>query len=671
MKKRFVKLKILISMISVALLCCVLVMLISVYAYGENVQRFLFESAENKKDSIQLWISNIMENAHGAAADLSIRSDFKDAIINKNTEVLSNLTNPIASREAYDYGIVTDHNGNVLFRTYDVEYAAGNLMHLDQIILALEGTADSSVTRSERGSLIISSVVPVYGATDNIIGTVAFGRTLDDIHLAYMLKLLTDCEITIFDGSAKISSTMHFSSIELLPDNIRDEIINDVLINGLTFRDELQFVNISILSIIYPLYGTTGDIEGMMLIGLNSDRVFNEVRSFALRCSLITLLILAVMVLLSFIISGNIDKQFTTMINDMTHRETLLEAVNHASVILLEIDETDEIKDPLVSSMVVLGNAMSCDHVHLWQANTTEDDCTRFVRNYSWVSDYAKSRTKAPKSITIVNDFNKLDWMNKFLSGEYISGIISEMPQNYQEHLEPLHTKSITMIPVFLENQFWGMFSIDFINKEAVFQENEVAIFRSVSLMMANIVRRHDLQSENLKVYTDALTGIHNRRFFDKSMRRIISSLSRTGGELSLMMIDIDYFKKYNDTYGHGPGDECLIKVAEILTDSVQRVDDFVARYGGEEFVAVLPNTDKGGAIAVAEKMLENVKTAGIEHKASEVAKHVTFSIGITTGIVNQHHTIESFLQSADNFLYESKNDGRNRYTHGEMDDKA
>jgi len=227
--------------------------------------------------------------------------------------------------------------------------------------------------------------------------------------------------------------------------------------------------------------------------------------------------------------------------------------------------------------------------------------------------------------------------------------------------------KSITMVPVFLENQFWGMFSIDFLNKETVFQEDEVAIFRSVSLMMANIVRRYELQSENLKVYTDALTGINNRRFFDKSMGRIISSLSRTGSELSLMMIDIDYFKKYNDTYGHGAGDECLIKVAEILSESVLRVDDFVARYGGEEFVAVLPSTDKNGAIAIAEKMLEKIRTANIEHKASEIAGYVTFSIGISTGVVTQHHTSENFLKTADFFLYQSKNEGRNRYTIGEL----
>ena len=670
MKKRLVKLKILVSIIGVALISCVLVLLVLSLAYRDNVQRFIYENIDHKKSSIQLWISNTMESALVAASNLSNSIEFIDAIKSKNINSITDYAESVKYKDILDYGLITDGEGNILLRTHDVENIGGNASEFEQVRLALDGEINSSITRGEGNTLRISSVVPVFDNDDVIVGTVTFGRSLDNILLSHTLKSLTDSDITIFDGIERLSSTLHFSSLYLLTDEIRNEIVQEVLQEGNEFKGELHLVNINVISVIYPLYGTSGDIEGMLLVGVTSDKVFTEVFNFTFRGSIVAAILLVLVIFLAIKISGSIDKKFTSMQETMMHREKLLEAVNRASILLLEIDETDEIKDPLVSSMVIIGNSMSCDHVHLWQAKTDENNSFRFVRNFSWVSDYAKSRTKAPKTITITNDSSKLDWMEKFLKGEYISGIISEMPQNYQDHLKPLHTKSITMIPVFLENQFWGMFTIDFINKETVFQESEVAIFRSISLMMANIVRRHDLQNENLKVYTDALTGIHNRRFFDKSMGRIISSLSRSGGELSLMMIDIDYFKKYNDTYGHGPGDECLIKVAGVLSDSVQRVDDFVARYGGEEFVAVLPNTGKEGAIAVAEKMLENIREANIEHKASEVSSHVTFSIGVTTGIVTQFHTIDNFLLSADDFLYKSKNDGRNRYTHGEIPEK-
>jgi len=169
------------------------------------------------------------------------------------------------------------------------------------------------------------------------------------------------------------------------------------------------------------------------------------------------------------------------------------------------------------------------------------------------------------------------------------------------------------------------------------------------------------LKDENKKVFYDALTGIYNRRFYDEAVQRVLNSLSRSNGLLSLMMIDIDCFKKYNDTYGHSAGDDCLKNVADILTKSV-RPDDFMARYGGEEFVAVLPNTDETGARTVAERLLQNIRERAIPHEASEAATFVTISIGITTGIVQSTHSADDFVKQADMMLYKSKQEGRNRY---------
>ncbi|MCL1819853.1 MAG: GGDEF domain-containing protein [Oscillospiraceae bacterium] len=171
---------------------------------------------------------------------------------------------------------------------------------------------------------------------------------------------------------------------------------------------------------------------------------------------------------------------------------------------------------------------------------------------------------------------------------------------------------------------------------------------------------KHDLLD---KVHFDALTGIYNRRFMEDSLKRIIKSLARSGGILSLMMIDIDYFKKYNDTYGHSDGDVCLKAVAETLKGSLFRADDFVARYGGEEFSVVLPDTDESGARMIAEKILENVRTRSIPHEKNEVAGHVTVSIGITTSDVEHGHSWGEYIKQADKALYQSKQNGRNRYT--------
>jgi len=161
----------------------------------------------------------------------------------------------------------------------------------------------------------------------------------------------------------------------------------------------------------------------------------------------------------------------------------------------------------------------------------------------------------------------------------------------------------------------------------------------------------------------DPLTGVYNRRFLDGNMKVLIKTLSRTGGKLSLLMIDIDFFKKYNDTYGHEMGDKCLQEVSNALNKSITREEDFLARYGGEEFVVVLPNTDESGAALIAEKLLKNVIDCKIINKNNDASPYVTISIGGTTGAVKYSHNESDYIKPADTALYRSKQNGRNRYT--------
>ena len=165
------------------------------------------------------------------------------------------------------------------------------------------------------------------------------------------------------------------------------------------------------------------------------------------------------------------------------------------------------------------------------------------------------------------------------------------------------------------------------------------------------------------KVHLDELTGIYNRRYMEESLRRYIKTLSRSDGILSIMMIDIDFFKKYNDAYGHSDGDICLRDIAQTLTGCVTREDDFVARYGGEEFAVILPHTDENGAHLTANRILEAVRARDIEHRQSSVAEHVTVSIGVTTVKAKHTHNPNDYIKRADKALYTSKHEGRDRYT--------
>ncbi|MFP7754746.1 diguanylate cyclase domain-containing protein [Thermodesulfobacteriota bacterium B35] len=159
----------------------------------------------------------------------------------------------------------------------------------------------------------------------------------------------------------------------------------------------------------------------------------------------------------------------------------------------------------------------------------------------------------------------------------------------------------------------------------------------------------------------DGLTGVPNRRRFDQLLHKEWQRAIRHGASISIIMLDIDFFKLFNDTYGHQGGDECLQQVARTLERSVQRETDMVARYGGEEFAAILPETGVRGALAVAEAMRANVEALKIPHENSKITDHVTISVGVATTVPERGSRPEDLIATADEALYEAKNNGRNR----------
>lgn len=178
--------------------------------------------------------------------------------------------------------------------------------------------------------------------------------------------------------------------------------------------------------------------------------------------------------------------------------------------------------------------------------------------------------------------------------------------------------------------------------------------------------RRGDLL-ERL-AYIDSLTGISNRRGFSTRFDSEWRRASRTATCLSVIMIDIDNFKEYNDRYGHQAGDECLIDVARALSDTLHRATDFIARYGGEEFVALLAATSAKGAKTVAETMRTNITALAIEHAASPVSKHVTVSLGTATIVPGQKISPHTLLEAADRSMYGAKQNGRNQTKSVDLD---
>ncbi len=158
----------------------------------------------------------------------------------------------------------------------------------------------------------------------------------------------------------------------------------------------------------------------------------------------------------------------------------------------------------------------------------------------------------------------------------------------------------------------------------------------------------------------DGLTGIANRRTFDETLDKEWRRALRSRNHISLLIMDIDYFKKYNDSYGHQAGDRCLQKVANTFKEPLKRPGDLVARYGGEEFSVILPVTEEEGASGIAETMRKNIESLRILHEKSEAGEFVTISVGIATVIPQQDMTHASLIEMADKALYKAKESGRN-----------
>ncbi len=167
----------------------------------------------------------------------------------------------------------------------------------------------------------------------------------------------------------------------------------------------------------------------------------------------------------------------------------------------------------------------------------------------------------------------------------------------------------------------------------------------------------------------DGLTGIANRRSFDDTLQREWRHAIRRSRALSLLIVDVDQFKQFNDGYGHQAGDECLKMVAQILEQQIRRSTDLVARYGGEEFAVILPDTDAEGALCVAEKMREAVIALQIEHRYSSVEPELTVSIGTASACPSRGEEAGymSILHYADQALYKAKRGGRNRVVQHEL----
>lgn len=233
-----------------------------------------------------------------------------------------------------------------------------------------------------------------------------------------------------------------------------------------------------------------------------------------------------------------------------------------------------------------------------------------------------------------------------------------------------LERRGLVLLCMFLIFMAGVVASIRRMNKTLT--QNMALQYKNLQMVDTLSESNQQLQNANEKLKTlsleDTLTELHNRRYFEIQLEIEWRRDSREQKILTLMIIDIDYFKLYNDTYGHAEGDECLKSVAQVLKSCLHRTTDIIARIGGEEFVVMLPNINTKGALKLAKQMQHQLDLSGLVHATSPLGDNVTVSIGVASVIPGESATALSLFKAADKALYKAKSKGRNQVVVGEME---
>jgi len=415
-------------------------------------------------------------------------------------------------------------------------------------------------------------------------------------------------------------------------------------------EDEAAFLATrGVMSILIVPVFTEGDLWGVVTFHDNrNEREFDEgcvalLRSTARLCA-------------STIIREEKTKSLDQAMEALERREMMTSALNTASIIFLSESE-EKLGEMMHKGVSAIADVAEIDTLVLYRSHAVLDNPC-ISQAYRW------SRTEGGTT-ELMEDFANIplakvapNWGTYFPMCNSVNSPTALLRDPEGSILRRFGILSVVVIPLTINNTFWGFALFGNTRRECQYEDEVVEMLRSAAFLFANAFIRAEVDY-------DALTGIYNRQFFDRGMKGIMRQHSRSEDTLSLMVVDIDSFKQYNDTYGHIEGDRCIKAVARALAQCLKREDDFVARYGGDEFVVVLPNTPEYGARMLADKMLGEVRNCKLPHAKSQAADHVTISVGVTTGKVSCTDKADDFVRKADEMLYKSKKDGRNRYSFG------
>lgn len=367
---------------------------------------------------------------------------------------------------------------------------------------------------------------------------------------------------------------------------------------------------------------------------------------------------------------------------ELIHKQDrFFQGVSKAMNLLLTMPKYEK---SIYETLSILGNMIDANRVCIFENQYGGEDGPVMNLRFEWVGEMIESQLNNPffKNFSYQkNGFTR--WYDELSRGYMINNVVKECPKNERELLERNEVQSLLVVPILIHGSYWGFISFEDCIKARRWSKNERMIMSVAASAIGGAIdrkqRETDLEkalfekqaseqklketNEILKHYTsiDGLTGIANRRYFDEKLKEEWDKAVTYKYALSLIMLDIDFFKKYNDTYGHLEGDECLKQVAGALDTLVNKFGVHAARYGGEEFAVLVPKFELQEVLKIAEIIRAGIEYLAIPHVSSEIKDIVTVSVGVSISYPEITMQSTDLIHSADIALYDSKRLGRNR----------
>ncbi|MCT7949835.1 EAL domain-containing protein [Ancylothrix sp. C2] len=343
---------------------------------------------------------------------------------------------------------------------------------------------------------------------------------------------------------------------------------------------------------------------------------------------------------------------------ELLKRDSLLEAVAAAMTHLLT--ESNH-RSAIVNALATLGNAAFVDRVYICENHTHPDtgQAAMSIR-FEWCrSDISSTIDQPSRQNLSYNSTGLQEWYDILKTGQPIAGTITDFSLEVQPLLEANQVISLLMVPVLLNNEFWGYIGFDDCHSIRSWSKSELSILVAIAASIGGAVQRHrTLASIHHQAYHDRLTGLPNRQLLDTQLPVALETANSTGHKLAVMFLDLDRFKIINDTLGHAVGDQLLQCAAQRLRNCL-RDQDIIVRWGGDEFILLLPNLNSAeDASSIAQRILEALRPA---FDIEQNQLHITSSIGIAL-YPHDGEDAETLIKNADIALYRAKEEGRNNY---------